>query len=375
MSNTINERVLTIKEEHLELLKMAREKIMANKDNFDNCANEVIPVLEYDNENIKKYEAMVNAQELVVNLTKQILDAKDVEEMVAIRKKINYYINKIKGELKKREVSQEITDTYQGEVTSLRKSISGYIRFFKREDNICEIERLSNNYENLSLEEMDNLKKCLKRENNYNKRNIKAFKDEEIIKQEEVKEENKPIYKLIGDVYYEIENNTSNSNIPTSMDIEEENIKSEVSLIQERTLKMNAKDLTYEETNDYFNECINNFVSQYDVKETINYQKNNVGKNILTFFQNIPKYIHNKKAIQNMKKDYYLFYRGSDLKSFMVYMRKRNSIQNGLKCIFSNSHLFSNDIAYLNEHENCAKWMHDYCVQKSLPIWVKQRVY
>ena len=86
MSKSINKRVDTIKDEHAKLLNMVKEKISENSTNFQNNANEVMAVLKYDEKNIKKYEAMVNAQELIVSLTKQIIEAKSVEEVVAIRK-------------------------------------------------------------------------------------------------------------------------------------------------------------------------------------------------------------------------------------------------------------------------------------------------
>ncbi len=391
MNNTIDARVETVKKEHLELLKMAYGRLLESKDNFHECTNDVISVLDYDEKSIKKYEAMVNAQDLIVTLTQQILEAKDVEEIIALRKKLNYYINKIKGELKKREVDQPIIDNYQEEVTYFRKKIAGYIRFLKREDNICEIENLFRNYDNLSLEEITTLKKCLTRENNYNKRNMKALESEEkslnnltgesrvnIIPLEVIS--NEKVEPIINDNTAIQEMVLVNPQVNFSINNSQQKIiESDYSLkrahLKDYEVKIVASDSSYENMDEYFNDIADKFSYQYQIKTTFDYYKNNLGKNLCNFVRNVPRYIHNKKAIKHMKKDYSSFYSGNDLLSFMEYMQQRNSIHQGLKCVFDRSHLFNDDMEYLNNHENCARWMYNYCVEKSLPIWVKTRSY
>ena len=51
MSKSINKRVEQVKNEHIELLNMVKEKISENSDNFQNHTNEILATLEYDEEN------------------------------------------------------------------------------------------------------------------------------------------------------------------------------------------------------------------------------------------------------------------------------------------------------------------------------------
>ena len=106
------------------------------------------------------------------------------------------------------------------------------------------------------------------------------------------------------------------------------------------------------------------FKKSYNIKDTLDYQKHSFGNNLISFIYNLPRYIHNKKAIKHMKNDYYLYYRGKDFQSFINYSIKRNSIKNSLRCIFSNSYLYSNELIYLNNHQNCYKWIYNSCVNE-----------
>ena len=159
-------RIAKIKNDHAELLKRVRNSIVENDSILTESIKEVINVLDFDEKCIKKQEAMNSAQELIADLTKEIIEAKTKEEVFEIRKKLNYNINKIKAEIKKRNVDEKYLNDYQVKITYLRKDIASYIRFLKREDNIVEIDKLYSNYNNLTKEEMTTLKKALKREVN-----------------------------------------------------------------------------------------------------------------------------------------------------------------------------------------------------------------
>lgn len=361
MSKGINKRIDKVKTEHAELLNMIKEKISENSNNFQEHAKEILATLEYDEANIKKYEAMVKAQELVVSLTKQILDAKSVEEVIAIRKKLNYYINKIKGELKSREISDVIVFDYQEKANTLRKSIAEYIRFFKREENICEIERLSSNYGNLSPEELLNLRKSLTKENRYNRRNINSLKERE----------NNP--ETIIRVNNSLEEPRKKAKKDLAQNKAEENFcLKKIKNDGESDIMFVTGELPYEEMSKYFMKRVDSFDKMYDIAEIQNYQNNGLGRNVLTFFRNLPRYIHNKKAIRKMLKDYFYFYRGEDLSSYIQYMKKENSISEVLKGIFDNSYLFTNEETYLNERQRCARWMYDFCQKKSATLCVRK---
>ena len=111
---------------------------------------------------------------------------------------------------------------------------------------------------------------------------------------------------------------------------------------------------------------IKNYNIQYGIIPTEDYEENNLGENIARLIHNIPKYNHNKKIIKRMKNDYYKYYRGSDLKSYIEYLKRRNSIKEGLKCIFSKTHLYNNNT--LNEHEKCSMWLYEFCKRNGMDI-------
>ncbi len=375
MTDSIKRRVEKIQKEHIELLQMARDSICNNGDNFNEHITDLVTVLDCDESNVKKYAAVVNAQELITELTEEILEAKTVDEVVELRKRLNYYINKIKAELRKREVPQLIIDDYQNKAGFLRKGIAGYIRFLKREDNVLEIERLSNNYANLSKEEITTLRKCLRKENSYNVRNKKSY-----MAPSEVKKPSKEDFSL-SEVYLALSeiNSTDNSE---DFDIKPYNLESSFgdqdffipSLAEAEQTSVIAypEKLSFDETSTYFNHVINKFSSQYGVEKTFDYEKKGLGRNIIHFFRNIPHYIHNKKAVKRMKQDYLQFYRGSDLASFIAYTKKKSSIKQELKCLFESSRLYTSDTEYLKAHERCARWMYDFCLENSLPICVSK---
>lgn len=407
MNNSISERVEKIKREHIELLEMAREGILQNRENFMSEVEDVITVLDYDQENVKKYTAMKEAQELIATLTQQIVEAKDVEEIVALRKKLNYYINKIKAELKRREASPEILEQYQEKATYLRKEIAGYIRFLKREDNIAQIETLSSRYDQLSLEEADTLKKCLRREVNYNTRNKKArLETKQTVEKEKSVEEQLEEFDVVdsGAAVAGATDTAQSSDIVFAMDtpVQDESAEDRDRQIEEiisefgrgevpqqdkfsfsfadvpeillaREDQPYEEKVSFEEADSSLQRAAKGFEERYDIQPTLDYHRHGIGRNILHFFRNLPAYFHNKRAIQMMEKDYYLYYSGSDLASYMAYLKRRNSIKQGLKCIFNRSYLYTNEFRYLNHHDKCSKWMYDFCVRNSMPIDISKK--
>ncbi len=414
MNKRISAKIEKVKNEHQELLDIAKSQITENNEAFTNNADEVMAMLNYDEQNIKKYEAIKQAQDLITSLTEQILHAQSVEEITTLRKKINYYINKIKAELKSRNVSEEYLNTYLGNVTSLRKSIALYIRFFKREDNITKINQMSANFDNLSKEELTDFKKCLQKEDRYNKRNIDAFNaanqqeeqsvtptpetptpvpateaeaediDPEDVQEEEA-DEKKPMG-LVFDQEDEIEpapfiGHFAEDSEPIfgSVDSHEPYNFGEFTegfsecISQDYDIKYISQDTPYEETNAFFSSKASNYNTIFEVVEPIEYSKGNPGRNTIIFFRNIPRYIHNKFAIREMEREFFYYYRGGDFAGYIEFMKKKNSIQEALKAIFEGTCLFSSEDELLNEHEDCAKWMHDFCAREEIPIWVRKR--
>lgn len=372
MNNKINNKVQLVKSEHQQLIEIAQKEIMENSTAFQEDKDAVLTALDYDEKSIKKLEAIQSAQELITSLTEQIQSAKSAQEVIDLRKKLNYYINKIKGELKRRCVSEEVLDNYQSKASSLRKSIALYLRFLKREDNINKISTLSSNFDNLTEEELLDLKKCLQKENRYNKRNINTLNEDS--QKTEVQN---------ATAHTETSNPTTTP-LPTDEDIDTEEPEDEFAFVldsdeedeftsSQYEIKYISEDTPYEETDGFFTSKINEYNKMFGVVETLDYTKGQFSKNAVIFCLNIPRYIHNKIAIQKMEKGFYYFYSGNDFASYIEYMKRRNSIHEALKYIFQGTCLFSGDDVILGEHENCARWMHDFCAKQELPIFVRKR--
>ena len=380
-------RIEKIKSDNAELLRKVRESIINNHDNLNESIKDAITVIDFDEKCIKKQEAMNNAQELIASLTKEIVEAKTKEEVFEIRKRLNYYINKIKEEIKNRDVEESKLNDYQVKVTYLRKDIAKYIRFLKREDNIAEIDRLYSNYENLSKDEMTTLKKSLTKEVNYNRRNLKEPKP--VVKKNRLEDQ-------VIESYVRQTNEPSKINKNDSCSLEEQVVESYgqeplypyvqiKSGLQEKKPEETkfqlkevprelrrpgsecyTKNMDFADVEKYLSGRVLDYNRQYSIYITEDYGRKGLGKNIKNFFKNLPLYIHNKKAIKNMTEDYYRYYNGNDLGSYIEYLKRRNSIKHGLKCIFSKTHLYSN--TNLIQHEKCTMWLYEFCNRHGMSI-------
>lgn len=401
-------RIEKMKEDRALLLKKVRDSIQDNAGHLSESIDQVITVLDFDDTCVKKYEAMKNAQELVASLTQEIVEAKTSDEVFNIRKKLNYYINKIKAEVKKRDVDVAIVEDYQEKVSNLRKDIAQYIRYLKREGISTEIDGYYNNYENLTAEELEQYKKLLKREISYNRKNLVGKKEVKAVpvveeSSSETVEENKT---LVEETQEKIADGEASLNMDTQsvkevLDAEDEFAlpKSDRSEPQNADFdfdfperKENTADLDslkfqmpqgvfvrdplprsldqveFKDVSEYFNGRVAQFTHQYGVAPTYDYRRHSFCKNLINFFRNIPRYLHNKKSIELMKRDYSIFYRGNDLASYIEYCSRRNSIRQGLRCLFQRSYLYTRDNRYLNRHEKCSEWLYDFCKNNSMEI-------
>ena len=363
-------RIEKIKSDHAELLRRVRDSIVENHGILKEEIEEVVQVLDFDEKSIKKYEATLNAQELVTTLTKEILEAKTKEEVFEIRKKLNYYMNKIKAEIKRRELDESYLNDYQIKVTYLRKDIAKYIRFLKREDNIAEIDRLYSDYENLTQEEMTNLKKALSREVSYNRRNLAESKEEVVTEEKSIEKEiSTEVVEKDLTKSFDIRENDNPFRLTISDDgLQEANfhLKEVPQRPGNQYITQDIQTASYAEVEKYLSGKVSDYNRRYRVRQTYDYSKTHLGKNMVNFFKNLPLYVHNKKAIKRMKNDYYRFYNGHDLGSYIEYLKRRNSIANGLKCMFSRTHLFNNND--IIKHEKCTMWLYEFCIRHHLDL-------
>ena len=337
----------------------------------------------------------------------EVLNSKNPEDIIKLRNKINYLINKVKKELKSRNVNNEELALYEEKTNYMRKSISTYVRCLKRDNNLNEIHNLMANYDSLSLEDMRRLKKLLKNETRYNTRHKQDNLEKNNIKTKEInkepfseldtlfdgkpreiekepfselntlfggkprdtkKEEFSELSTLFDGKPREIEKEEF-SELRTLFDgkpreIEKEEFSELSTLLRSQVTK---RDNSKEESKDVLLRRITGYKIQYGIKDLYEYSPS-FAKNLLALLKNIPLYIANNSKVKYMTYDVKNFYSGSDLISYIAYTKKRNSIITGLKNLFSKSYLYNGEGHYLNIHDDCTYWLHDYCESRNMPV-------
>ena len=344
--NNYDDKIEMIKENQKKLLILARNNISENGIKFNSFTKSIVDVLNYDTKVVKKYEAVLEAQSLIQKYTDEIKNSKSIEEIVEIRKELNKCINKIKKEMKNRGIDDYEFNQYTEESTKLRKSIAQKIRFIKRDEKINEIEELSNNYDNLDKEGLERLKKLVKNELAYSKRNLG---NNIIFNLDEKKEE-----KLSFDEMIKEFSSTFNRE---SKPIEKMN---ELVLPELPVTKAASDFKTYDSLEDYLGEKVDFFRSQYCIENTEEYN-GGVIKNITVFTKNLPKLISNKKRSKHMIRDYEVFCRRPELLGYSNYVEKNNSIVNNFKKAMKKSVLKEKEGQYQDEHGKCVEWIIKFC--------------
>ena len=337
------EKIDKINNDRLVLLTSVKENLKYNNTKVIENIDEIINNLYKDDVLTKEYKTIIKAKQLIEDLTKQILESNSVEEIVNIRKKINYYINKIKKELKERKDSQVMSYKFSNKVNNLRSDIANYIRYTKREYNINEIIRL-NSIENISLEDKEKLKRLLKNEVNYMKKNIKKVNQDEVINSA-----SRVLDEKLNNIFKKSKTNSSKLAV------------SSLNLESPFNLQFN--------TTDYYKDRYEVYSNKYRLNKVYEYNMSTF-KNIICLFVNIPKYIENKKIIRLMEMDYDRYYAGEDFRYYIEYTRKNNSIRNAIKTILKNTRLSSRERECLKEHDKCMDWILNYCNDARLKLSV-----
>lgn len=229
-----------------------------------------------------------------------------------------------------------------------------YLRFLKREDTIVEIINLFENINNLSDESNIKFKKIITNELRYNKRILKNI-DNNLNKKNEKKE---------------VETKKKQLNDETDItQTEEQQHKNDldfiINLIDKPAIESSCseqykKSLSNE---NFLTQRLEYYNSQYNFSNLLAYDKNFL-INCINFFRNILKYSWNKRIIKSIERDYNIFYRGEDLKCYIDYSKKRNSIMVALAIIFKNSHLSKREIECLYNHDKCKQWIIEFHSQQ-----------
>ena len=350
--NNYENKLIEIKETQKELITSIKEAILDEEKLLNLNIQDLIEMLNYDETTVKKYEATLKAQILIEEFTHEIVNTNDIEEIKELRNRLNYYINKIKYEIKERNIPENEYNKYYEKATTLRKNISKYIRFLKREDNIKEIERLSSNIDNLNKDELLTLKKKIKLEKDYGRRN----KIDESAK--EKKEDNSFDLSKLFARYKKDQKNNNKTNIEFSFNSE-----------QTETKEFKG----YETLESYLYDKTASLKSRYLLKRK-NIYSGNIIQNIGTLIKNVPIIKANKNTIKKMERET-IYDRSPEFMGFIEYTRRDNSYIQNIKDAFKNSSIRDKAKLYLLEHKNCVEWIKSYCHSHHMKIDYAKKVY
>lgn len=353
-----SQKIEKIYTERISMLTLVKEKISNNNNILSDELNDVYSVLKADEQNSKEYKAIIKSKEIIFQLTEDIAKANDIETIVKLRKKVNYYVNKIKKEILKRNINQDVYKKMYDDVVILRKNVAGYIRFLKRENNLIEIEQLYKSFNDLDDESKIRFKNMINNELRFNNRFIKSM--------------NKPHNDINNYVDEQLEKSNEdidfeNFSSPSSLEVENDTNIPNFSWVFENNSSDMVDNLNTAPVIDvnFLVDRTDRYLYQYNFSELLDYDGNFL-KKLTTFFCNIPRYNWNKKVIKTAEYDYNVFYHGQDLGCFIDYSKKRNSIRTALSIIFKSSRLSEREIECLSNHEKCKEWINEFYNQQNI---------
>ena len=417
--NKYDDKILKIKGTEKELLELVKDKLIKENGLFNCNTKNIIEVLKRDSQMVKKFEAVVKAQQLIAEYTEKIKNSTNVDEIIELRKELNKCINKVKKEMINRGFNEIQIESYCEDIKNYRKTISEKLRYLKRENKISEIEYL-NNKEDLTEEELIRLKKLVKNELLYGKRNLNKINKVKVnppIKEKEIKKETESVNSFLRkpeqrrhsryirdmDIVVDEKNPTKSKLAPTRKKIgkyfvDESNIEDDKTTLNSQYGKYfvesssngdREKDLTtkkdkknnssikssgtisvktYGNVDEYLSEKIDLYNEKYDVIIPEGYTESKI-KNLRIFARNLPTIIRNKGRIKLMMQDSIRFNnRLCDLVGFIEYNREENSIINRFKRAITRTPFIAQEEFYNVEHQKCIDWIINYCKENNMVI-------
>lgn len=363
--NKIQEKINKVEYNRNEAIKLVRRSLI---DSCNITINNIDSLLEkVEDKNSKQYKSLTKLQKLLMRFIDEIVFAQNVEELINTRKKLNYYITKVRKELENRQIDIISEETYKGSIALLRDDIKEYIRCFKRNNNIALIKGLYK--EKLTRQEKKDITKKLSNERRFTKRILEKYSNprflptndidyrdtngmREIIFEEpiEIVEENNskyPFFKKIKENKIE----TKDIEVPETIEFEPLDLEEPIEInlrapqIQVKTPEESNQevDVFPEETIEttktpeeriYINTRMIQESTNYVMRKTKRYEGSFIG-NISSLISNVPGYIHNKRIIELMKSKYANIYRGSDLRELIHISEDTNSFKKAIETIFN----------------------------------------
>ncbi len=174
MTKSSNEVFDQIKSNRIELLKLVRDSITSDQSSVLNNIDNTLELISKDEEATKQLETITKAKEMIATLMTNAALATTDEELISVRKSLNYYLNKVKREIQKRKMSEELYNKYYESMSYLRNDISECLRAMKRQVKLDRLRALIDS-ETLTAEELKELKVGLSNEKRFNKRLLEKY--------------------------------------------------------------------------------------------------------------------------------------------------------------------------------------------------------
>ena len=122
--NKYEERLKSIREDREKLLRMVKKSLEENNEQVVCSAKNIERVIEYDENNMKKYENILKVREYIENIASSIINSKSKEEVEALRSELNKSIAKVRREMKKRNIDKT---KYNQDILNLKTKLKKII--------------------------------------------------------------------------------------------------------------------------------------------------------------------------------------------------------------------------------------------------------
>ena len=365
--NNLNDRINKVKSERKDMLENTKNLILDNMVSYRLHIKEIEKILDTDEKCVKKVESLTKIQDIIEKLSQEILTINDKEQVAKLRKKLNYYINKVKCELQNRNIDEKFIKEYTLKTEEYRKSVSKYLRYEKRNNKMLKIENYQNNLEQLNKDDLMELRKLLKSENDYNRKNV-IVHDNPIISKSgsrkalsiDIKKKNNGDRRVGIDTLPNLKNKRNEEALKRS------NLSS-LNVSKNKNVSITFKDeKKISDIDEYILFKMGLYKKRYGIMETISYDGNMLIK-INAFIKNIKIYRHNKKKVNYMLTEL-PYYKGNDFISFIEYIKENNSFKMGLRKLLGKSSIYLNNESSLLNHQKYVEWIKNYCRINNLQL-------
>ncbi len=382
-----NETLDQIKSDRIALLKLVRDSITSDQSPVLNSIDTTLELISKDEAATKQLEAITKAKEMIATLMTNATLATTDEELIAVRKSLNYYLNKVKREIQKRKMSEELYDKYYESMSYLREDISECLRAMKRQVKLDRLATLIDS-DSLTAEELKELKAGLNNEKRFNKRLLEKYGSSEGVQRKPKKSPAK-----VGEQAQSSEPPQAGLQLFQESDETaslEESLEESLGLAIPKTSNQDAPDditdfiselkaITQskpEDTSDMlfgtWQSEIKDHYNRYSL-ETPREYGGHFFKNIGTLFSNIGIYHRNKKRAKYMIYDYNIYCHSESLGRLIDYTLYSNSIRGAVSEIFRNTALGRHESEKAREHRYYMEEIRDAITPQNTtaPILIK----